>query len=111
MKGAASEEVITGITIHPTGSTRSKIVKNVNPALIRNISNSIDNKSYTGRLFHCRPHVLVSPPPKKDGNRDLNDKAVNDEKTVARGLKVGNKSQIPGLSQKDIEKQRRRLTN
>ena len=111
MKGAASENVITGITIHPTGSTRSKIVKNVNPALVRNISNSINNKSYRGRLLHCRPHVPVSPPSKKDVNRDLNDKLVNNEKTAAKDLKATqnvDKSQIPGLSQKDIEKARKK---
>ena len=65
MKGLAPDDAISSITVHPTGSTRSKIIKDIDPAIVNMITRKIDNKSFKGRLLHCRPHVPVSPPAKK----------------------------------------------
>ena len=65
MKGIESDKDIAGISVHPTGSTRSKIIKDIHPVLVKNITKRIENKSYKGRLLHCKPHVPVSPPNKK----------------------------------------------
>ena len=59
------KEDLESMTVHPTGSTRSKIIKDVNISLIKKITKKIDSKSFKGRLLHCRPHVPVSPPKKE----------------------------------------------
>ena len=68
LKGTASEEEIAGISVHPTGSTRSKIIKDIDPKLVNMITKKVESKSFKGRLLHCRPHVPVTPPKKKTEN-------------------------------------------
>ena len=101
IKGAAPDSDIAGITVHPTGSTRSKIVKDINPVLVKNISKKIENKSYKGRLLHCRPHVPISPPSKK-----IPGTMNKDTKTVTKP--DSDRSEIPGLAQKDVEKAKKK---
>ena len=80
LKGVTTDDVISGISMHPTGSMRSKIIKDIDPALANKISKKIDNKSYKGRLLHCRPHVPVSPPSKKHGEAPVDAKETDDQK-------------------------------
>ena len=130
IKEAVPEDVIGKITIHPTGSMRSKIIKDVDIALVNRITQKIDNKSYKGRLLHCRPHVPVTPP-KKDPiessttnpkEREQTKKAVipptedpvesstkpeEPAKTPVKELKKNSENQqssIPGLLQTEIDK-------
>ena len=72
LKGAAKDEDIDGISVHPTGSTRSKIIKDIDPTLVNRITKKVDSKSFKGRLLHCRPHVPVTPPKKEVHNKNTN---------------------------------------
>ena len=74
IKGSVPDEALQVITVHPTGSTRNKIIKDIEISLVKTITRKIDNKSFKGRLLHCRPHVPITPPkPAKDGNKhDIN---------------------------------------
>ena len=122
------------MTVHPTGSTRSKIIKNFDPALVNMITKKIDSKSYKGRMLHCRPHVPVSPD-KKENQVEIG-KDDTDQKDVLKKQESNNpglveaelspvkdkkeieskkseetdtsKSTIPGLSLKDIEKAKKK---
>ena len=62
IKGSIPEEPLEEITVHPTGSMRSKIIKDVDPSLVSAITKKVENKSFKGRLLHCRPHVPITPP-------------------------------------------------
>lgn len=119
LKGIAADEAISGISIHPTGSTRSKIIKDIDPTLVTKITQKIDNKSYKGRLLHCRPHVPVSPPAKKpekpEANVETKSKAEKTEPEKAKPTEVekvegdeATKSDIPGLSPKEIKKAKKK---
>ena len=126
LKGTATEEAIAGLTVHPTGSTRSKIIKDIDPALVNIITKKIDSKSYKGRLLHCRPHVPVSPS-KKENNKEEPATADFDKKDVVNKQGPPNtieptnekekkdnededtsKSAIPGLTQKDLDKAKKK---
>ena len=72
LKGAAKDEDIDGISVHPTGSTRSKIIKDIDPTLVNRITKKVDSKSFKGILLHCCPHVPVSPPKKEMQNKNTN---------------------------------------
>ena len=119
LKGIAADDAISGISIHPTGSTRSKIVKDIDPTLVTKITKKIDNKSYKGRLLHCRPHVPVSPPPKKSDKPEAvvvtESKAENTEPEKAKQSEdekvegdEASKNAIPGLSPKEIKKAKKK---
>ena len=118
LKGIAADDAISGISIHPTGSTRSKIVKDIDPTLVTKITKKIDNKSYKGRLLHCRPHVPVSPPPKKSDKPVVvvtESKAENTEPEKAKQSEdekvegdEASKNAIPGLSPKEIKKAKKK---
>ena len=69
LKGALNEADLETISIHPTGSTRSKLIKDIKND-IASVANKIDGKSYHGRLLHCRPHVAISPVKKTDSTED-----------------------------------------
>ena len=101
MKGAAPDSDIEGITVHPTGSTRSKIIKDINPVLVKNISKKIENKSYRGRLLHCRPHVPISP-----SSRKISETIHKDTKALTKP--DDDHSEIPGLAQKYVEKAKKK---
>ena len=130
IKEAVPEDVIGKITIHPTGSMRSKIIKDVDIALVNRITQKIDNKSYKGRLLHCRPHVPVTPPkkdpieslttdpnereqtkipviPPTDDPVESSTKPEEPAKTPVKELKKNSENQqssIPGLLQTEIDK-------
>ena len=124
------DDDIAKITFHPTGSTRSKIVKNIDISLVRRIAKKVDNKSFKGRLLHCRPHVPVSPPKLKPVPADPDEPTpseikattneveptptkVNEAKTENPSVpeKENPLSTIPGLPQKDIERANRKQEN
>ena len=101
LNGVALEDEVNVMTIHPTGSMRSKIVKNVNSSKIKMITRKIDQKMHMGRILHCRPHVPVSPPSK------------HSTPATKKGTEVevhAVKSVIPGLPMKDFEKAKKKTT-
>ena len=64
LKNSVKKEDIEKMTVHPTGSTRSKLIKDIAKESIVNIIKKVDKKSYKGRLLYCKPHVPVTPPKK-----------------------------------------------
>ena len=104
IKGAAPEDVIENISMHPTGSTRSKIIKDIDIAYVHQITKRVNQRSYKGRLVHCRPHVPLTPPKKEVCEKpgDKRDSSVKEKE----GLKlcVTNPSTIPGLPKEEMEK-------
>ena len=62
IKGSIPEEALEEITVYPTGSMRSKIIKDVDPSLVSAITKRVGKKWFKGRLPHCRPHVPITPP-------------------------------------------------
>ena len=65
LKRACSEETLQSFTIHPTGSLRSKILKDIDPNIIPSIAKKLDKKSFKGRMVFCKPFVpkcLLRPP-------------------------------------------------
>ena len=61
LKRACSEETLQSFTIHPTGSLRSKILKDIDPNIIPSIAKKLDKKSYKGRMVFCKPFVPKTP--------------------------------------------------
>ena len=122
MKEVVPEDALERITVHPTGSIRSKIIKDVDIALVNHITKKVDNKSYKGRLLHCRPHVPVTPPKKDPVQSSIKEpeiiaevdtvkpstteaKETGEPKTPVKEKSILEKqSTIPGLLQAEIEK-------
>ena len=77
LKSIVNSEDLEKFTVHPTGSTRSKLIKDINKDKINAIVKFVDMKSYQGRLLHCRPHVPMSPQKKSEAKEDTSD---NDDK-------------------------------
>ena len=135
MKGSVPDEALEAITVHPTGSTRSKIVKDVDPSLVNTITRNVDKKSYKGRLLHSRPHVPITPPKAmvvtddaNDEERDSAEEVETEDKSPASVIPdtpaaplsedteketpvVQKASGIPGLLQKDIDKAKKTVKN
>ena len=107
IKTAVPNDVLDKITVHPTGSTRSKIVKDFDVTLVKNITKKVNSKSFKGRLLHCRPHVPVTPP--KNGSDTIEDNLANESKKEDLEENVATAQNIiPGLPQKEIEKARKK---
>ena len=49
LKSVVAKKELSVVTIHPTGSTSSKIVKDVNPDKITVLTNQINKKIFMGR--------------------------------------------------------------
>ena len=135
MKGSVPDEVLEVITVHPTGSTRSKIIKDVDPSLVNTITRNVDKKSFKGRLLHCRPHVPITPPKAEahDANgerKDSIEEIESEDKSTASAVPdtpaapaiekldakkeasvVQKTSGIPGLLQEDIDKAKKTVKN
>ena len=62
IRNSCPEETLNSLTIHPTGSLRSKLIKDLDPKLIPVLTRRLDKKSVAGRLIFCRPHVPRTPP-------------------------------------------------
>ena len=65
LEKACSNETLQSFTIHPTGSLRSKILKDIDPNIIPSIAKKLDKKSFKGRMVFCKPFVpkcLLRPP-------------------------------------------------
>ena len=122
-----------GVTIQPTGSLKSKLIKNVNFSNIPILMRKIEGKNYQGKTLHCKPHVPVTPP-KKDAkqtedcidlekeNHTLENNPIEQAKGIENQETLSsseqnpteikdpvlvpeiNPSKIPGLPQKDWNK-------
>ena len=87
-------------TLHPTGSLRSKILKNLDTSLIPSVAKKIDKKSYKGRLIFCKPYVPKTP--KKESNPTAmqeNPPAIRNEQETT--LETNPKAIIPGITEAD----------
>ena len=62
LKTVCSDDSLESCTIHPTGSLKSKIIKDIETSLIPSIAKKVDKKSYKGRMIFCKPFVPKTPP-------------------------------------------------
>ena len=100
LKGVCTDESMISCTLHPTGSLRSKILKNLDTSLIPSVAKKIDKKSYKGRLIFCKPYVPKTP--KKETNpTDMqeNPPAIRNEQETT--LETNPKPIITGLTEAD----------
>ena len=111
-----NEEQLKMLSIHPMGSTKSKLVKCDDPKLIMSIGQKIDKKIHEGKMIYSRPHVPVTPP--KTTPADFHPAGTSDPKTtdsaitppkpdeIKSNIDTNDKptSTIPGLPQSVIEK-------
>ena len=100
LKGVCTDESMISCTLHPTGSLRSKILKNLDTSLIPSVAKKIDKKSYKGRLIFCKPYVPKAP--KKETNPTAmqeNPPAIRNEQETT--LETNPKPIIPGLTEAD----------
>ena len=94
-----------GISILQEGSTRSRLVQNIALADISEMVRKIEHKSIRGNIIHCRPHVPATPPPKES---IVAENSVGKVVSKADSSKIYEKVQvayqIPGLSEKEMQK-------
>ena len=89
------------VSILPGESLRSRFIKINNINLISEFVRKMDNKSYQGRLLHCRPHVPVTPPKLQQ----VENESQEDNPTVASASitvtepTLKELSEIPGLTE------------
>ena len=98
LKGSMNEADLEKITVHPAGSTRSKLIKDIKQN-IGSLARRIEGKSFGGRLIHCRPHVPISPVKPSEINVEKQkpmDSPKVDKSVKPKTNKV-NTSGIPGL--------------
>ena len=113
LKGLVPDDALREVTVHPTGSTRSKIIKNVDKDGIRKIIGKFNNKTFKGRILYCRQNVTTTPE-KQTKDIEATAEIVEKETTKVKvPLSTGAKTKtIPGLPEEDIkkslEKQRRK---
>ena len=120
MKDAIPADDLGKISVHPTGSTRSKIVKDVDVSHAMSIARKLDSKSFKGRLLHCRPHVPLSPPKTPNNPTESSEEKAPEEPSKAVAVETNKpvdvesnsknpqiekqeQSCIPGLLQKDVD--------
>ena len=105
LKGSMNEADLEKITVHPAGSTRSKLIKDIKQN-IGSLARRIEVKSFGGRLIHCRPHVPISPV--KPSEINVQKQKPMDSPKVDKSVKPKtnkvNTSGIPGLAVEDQEK-------
>ena len=51
-----------GVSIHPSESSRSRLIKDIEFSFISEVFKRMDNKMCNGSLIHCRPHIPITPP-------------------------------------------------
>ena len=108
LKESLNEADLETIPVHPAGSTRSKLIKDIMDN-IGSIARKIDGKSFNGSLLHCRPHVPISPVKQNNAKVDETKKDDNVEKiSVPEKTDISKEvtptSHIPGLTVAQQEK-------
>ena len=102
LKGLVPDDALREVTVHPTGSTRSKIIKNVDKDGIRKIIGKLNNKTYKGRILYCRQNVTTTPVKQV---KDVEPNTENVAKEVKTTIPTGAQPKlIPGLPDEDIKK-------
>ena len=86
LKSVVAKKELSVVTIHPTGSTSSKIVKDVNPDKIAALTKQINKKIFMGRKLYCKPHVPISPP--KGSNKNKRAQLGQDKKFLLNSTKM-----------------------
>ena len=66
-----NKEQLEKLSIHPMGSTKSKLIKCTDQKLILSIGHKLDKKIHEGKMIYSRPHVPFTPP--KPSNANLED--------------------------------------
>ena len=72
LKDVMAEKQLLELSVHPTGSTSSKIIKDVDPGEITKITKLINNKVFKGRKLYCKPHVPMTPPKIRNKKKSKN---------------------------------------
>ena len=75
-----------GISIHPSGTIRSRLIQNIKTEHLDEIVKTTDKMSLKGNLIYCRPHVPATPPKLKD-NEEENEIKVDDKPKESRTAK------------------------
>ena len=111
LRKVCSMEEMENITIHPTGSTKSKLLKFSDQKPIPAIWKKMDQKIFDGRMIHSRPHVPLTPPKpsvQQSGPAFVESTEPNksETKTPTKKSMPPPKStpKIPGLTEEDIAK-------
>ena len=91
LKKACSNEVLESCTLHPTGSLKSKIVKDIDTSLIPAIAKKVDKISFKGRMIFCKPFVPKTPPKEQKtvGNDNL---PIDNDHPSTKNINLDNQS-------------------
>ena len=96
-----------GISIHPSGTLRSRLIKDISINMISEIVRKVDNKTIDGRIIHCRPHVPSTPSKEEVPKVDEKSNGDNEpESNVEKVSKIPDivVQKIPGLLEEDRKK-------
>ena len=55
-------EDLSDVTIHPLGSSKSKLIKDIKSSILQSIVNKVNKSVIDGTQVHCHLHVPVTPP-------------------------------------------------
>ena len=55
-------EDLSDVTIHPLGSSKSKLIKDIKSSILQSIVNKVNGSVIDGTQVHCHLHVPVTPP-------------------------------------------------
>lgn len=103
LMNVCTEEDLVSCTLHPTGSLRSKILKDLNPSLAPSIAKKVDKKSHKGRMIYCKPFVPKTPEKEPNPSAKENIPAVGNEIQEKKdpASETIPKQVIPGLREED----------
>ena len=82
IKKVCPDVSLESCTLQPTGSLRSKIVKNLDTTHIPLIVRKIDKKRFKGRMIFCKPFVPRTPQKEDNPSSRKNEDPVNKDQTV-----------------------------
>ena len=112
LEKVCTNEELKDIKIHPTGSTKSKLLTFSDIKPIPAIWKKIDQKIFDGRMIHSRPHVPLTPP--KTANKDQNP-GPNPEVSVTPNKQqtppAKSTPKIPGLPEQETSKVAKKVRN
>ena len=112
-----TESELENVSILPTGSTKSKILRFPDPKVIPAIWKKIDKKVIEGRMIHSRPHVPLTPPKSTQTPTPSEEKpsgSNSGKKTPAKQSSLSPQPSLyipPGLPKEDVIKAAKKVKN
>ena len=96
-----------GASILQEENPRSRLVQNIALDKVMQIIKKVDNRTFKGKVIHCRPHVPSTPP--KEPLNVANNNEENNKKDESKSNDVAIptievRPAIPGLPDKDAKK-------